>query len=81
MPSAAGVDVLFESNRAADAVSDINECSDPDLNDCDVNARCDNFEGGYSCACKRGFKDNGDARTGECERTYGTDGWDGRMDG
>jgi hypothetical protein len=44
--------------------SDIDECSDPSLNDCDPNADCANKNPaeepvGFTCACKDGFTGNG----------------------
>lgn len=45
--------------------SDINECADPNLNDCDPNAKCYNLEGTYECRCKRGYR--GDGKSCECE--------------
>ena len=35
-------------------VADINECEDPDMNDCSPNARCVNTEGAYQCICNSG---------------------------
>jgi len=32
-------------------VADINECGDPDMNDCSPNAECINTEGAYTCKC------------------------------
>ena len=34
--------------------TDIDECGNDDLNECDVNAICTNDAGSYSCACKTG---------------------------
>ncbi|KAK3105571.1 hypothetical protein FSP39_000840 [Pinctada imbricata] len=38
---------------------DIDECSNPSLNDCDPNARCINLDGSYECRCQRGFRGDG----------------------
>lgn len=47
------------------SLSDINECADPSLNDCDPNAKCYNLEGTFECRCKRGYR--GDGKICECE--------------
>ena len=39
---------------------DTDECK-KDLHDCDENAICTNFDGGFSCACAPGF--SGDGKT------------------
>lgn len=36
---------------------DINECEDPNLNDCE--RICVNTQGGYDCLCPKGFHGNG----------------------
>ena len=38
---------------------EIDECSSPETNDCDLNAMCTNTEGSYVCRCKRGFEGDG----------------------
>lgn len=38
---------------------DVDECSDSDLNDCDVNADCINTVGSYVCECKETFIGDG----------------------
>ena len=38
---------------------DIDECADPLLNDCHVNADCTNTIGSYQCKCKTGFSGDG----------------------
>lgn len=38
---------------------DVDECAEASLNDCDVNADCENNDGGYSCKCKDGYTGNG----------------------
>jgi len=35
-------------------VSDVNECEDPNLNDCSPNAKCTNTDGYYTCTCNKG---------------------------
>lgn len=47
------------------SLSDINECADQSLNDCDPNAKCYNLEGTFECRCKRGYR--GDGKICECE--------------
>ena len=44
--------------------ADKNECLD---NPCDPNAKCTNYDGGYSCDCNDGYQDIGD---NECESEY-----------
>eukprot|EP00122_Pirum_gemmata_P014732 Pgem_evm1s13743 len=39
--------------------NDVNECADSKLNDCDVNAVCNNTVGGFDCQCKQGFIGDG----------------------
>lgn len=34
-----------------DLLVDIEECKDPNLNDCDVNAICINTPGSFNCSC------------------------------
>ncbi|KAG8558189.1 hypothetical protein GDO81_016898 [Engystomops pustulosus] len=38
---------------------DIDECSSPDLNNCDPNAVCNNYNGYYSCYCSTGYFGDG----------------------
>ncbi|KAM4632020.1 uromodulin-like [Discoglossus pictus] len=38
---------------------DIDECSRPDLNYCDVHATCYNYVSGYYCECSAGYTGNG----------------------
>ncbi len=45
--------------------SDYDECEQNEHN-CDVNARCTNIIGGYSCNCKPGYTGNG--TRGNCSR-------------
>ena len=40
---------------------DIDECADPETNDCDRNAECINTEGSYTCSCNVGY--TGDSKT------------------
>ena len=37
---------------------DINEC-ETDANNCDGNATCSNFGGGFNCTCNDGYKGDG----------------------
>ena len=39
--------------------SDIDECSQSDLNDCDENAQCSNINGGFNCNCNAGYQGSG----------------------
>ena len=39
--------------------SDIDECANSVLNECDVNAECSNNVGSYDCSCYRGFTGDG----------------------
>ena len=51
--------------------SDINEC-ELDLNNCDVNAECNDTEGSYTCRCDLGFTGNGFS----CSKySYHNDSW------
>ncbi|KAF6035857.1 hypothetical protein EB796_005837 [Bugula neritina] len=36
-------------------VSDVNECEDPNLNDCSPNAKCTNTDGYYTCTCNKEY--------------------------
>ena len=42
--------------------SDVDECSDPNLEECRANSVCRNNEGSYECECNKGYikNDNGD---------------------
>ena len=40
-------------------ITELNECSDPSLNDCDVNADCTDIPGSYKCNCRPGYSGNG----------------------
>lgn len=42
-------------------MADIDECKDPNLNDCDVNAICINTPGSFNCSCIDNYF--GDGRT------------------
>ena len=45
--------------------ADINECSDPSLNNCHSSAVCTNTMGGFMCMCNPGFEGDGVTCTGE----------------
>lgn len=48
---------LLVDSVALPRLDDVNECADPQLNDCSRNARCINDLGTFSCTCKPGFED------------------------
>ncbi|GMR37975.1 hypothetical protein PMAYCL1PPCAC_08170, partial [Pristionchus mayeri] len=35
--------------------TNVDECAEPKLNNCDVNAVCTDTQGGYKCTCKQGY--------------------------
>lgn len=37
----------------------MDECLDPQLNNCSTNATCTNIDGGFECACNDGFNGTG----------------------
>ena len=39
--------------------TELNECFDPSLNDCDMNANCSDIPGSYTCDCVLGYEGNG----------------------
>lgn len=41
------------------AILDIDECKNPELNECDADALCTNVEGFYICRCLRGYQGDG----------------------
>lgn len=43
---------------------DVDECANPESNDCDPNALCTNTEGSYVCRCIKGFTGDGKRCTG-----------------
>lgn len=43
---------------------DIDECADPNGNNCDVNAACANTQGGFTCTCNAGYQDTSAAQNG-----------------
>ena len=45
--------------------TDINECANPETNDCDLNAQCINTEGSYTCSCNEGYTGDGETCTGD----------------
>ena len=48
---------------------DIDECSDPELNQCHANAVCNNTEGSHVCRCNSGYQGDGKNCTGENKAT------------
>lgn len=61
---------VFETNMISDMflilTTDIDECANPEANDCETNAVCNNTEGSYSCSCVSGYKGDGKNCTGNC---------------
>ena len=51
----------FETENLSPAalVTDIDECSRPDTNQCDSNALCNNTDGSYICSCPSGYQGDG----------------------
>ena len=49
----------FCNTRFLFIFSDINECSDSSMNECDQNADCTDTDGSYSCKCRTGFTGDG----------------------
>lgn len=43
---------------------DVDECANPESNDCDPNALCTNTEGSYVCRCIKGYTGDGKRCTG-----------------
>ena len=50
-------------------IIDIDECSDPVLNECEVPGSCVNHLGTYTCGCNSGYEINAGGRNcdGECK--------------
>ena len=44
---------------SASYILELDECSDPSLNDCHMNANCTDIPGSYVCDCKLGYEGNG----------------------
>ena len=44
-------------------LSDINECN-AETDNCDVNAKCTNTEGSFTCTCNKGYTGDGETCTG-----------------
>ena len=45
---------------------EINECLEG-THDCDVNARCDNVDGSFTCECNAGYSGNGRICSGKVQ--------------
>jgi len=45
-------------------ITEIDECENEELNDCDPNALCTNTEGSYVCRCRGGYTGDGKICTG-----------------
>lgn len=52
------------------SLSDINECSDPDV--CGTNANCSNHQGSYSCKCHEGYSNYGNNQSKCISENYTT---------
>ena len=46
-------------------ITDIDECSSGDTNQCDSNAQCNNTDGSYMCGCLSGYQGDGRSCTGK----------------
>lgn len=45
--------------------TDVDECSNSTLNDCDINASCTDTIGGFQCECGDGYVGNGSVCVGK----------------
>ena len=54
----------YHTNIFKFAIADIDECTENETNDCDINANCTNTEGSYNCTCRVGFRGDGKHCTG-----------------
>ncbi|KAI7793782.1 putative uromodulin-like 1, partial [Triplophysa rosa] len=45
-------------------VEDVDECANPQLNNCSNHANCSNTEGSYTCICHHGYQDDNSAQAG-----------------
>ena len=45
-------------------LTDIDECTSPETNECDTNADCSNTEGSYTCSCRVGYTGDGKSCAG-----------------
>ncbi|XP_056592036.1 uromodulin-like 1 [Triplophysa dalaica] len=45
-------------------VVDLDECANPQLNNCSNHANCSNTEGSYTCICHHGYQDDNTAQAG-----------------
>ena len=57
----------FEAEHLPPAalITDVDECSSPDTNQCDSNALCNNTDGSYICGCLSGYQGDGRSCTGK----------------
>ena len=55
----------FPKTLAIFSFSDIDECSEPTSNVCDLNATCINTNASYNCTCNIGFTGNGKECSGK----------------
>lgn len=53
---------------------DLNECSDPSLNNCHLAAQCENTRGSFECTCSKGWTGNGVKCTNVDECSMGLHG-------
>ena len=57
--------VLYHHIKLSPFITDIDECANPEMNECDGNALCTNTEGSYVCRCLSGYQGDGYKCTGK----------------
>lgn len=53
---------------------DVDECHNPETNECDINAECNNTGGSYTCACTPGYQGDGKNCPGKSFSLFSLDG-------
>ena len=53
----------MEKYHRKTCLSDINECN-TETDNCDVNAKCTNTDGSFTCTCNKGYTGDGETCTG-----------------
>ena len=53
---------------------DVDECANPETNECDTNAECSNTEGSYTCNCLTGYQGDGKSCAGNSLSLFFLDG-------